>query len=46
MLAMTFPIVTELPQQLEALTRDTFVVTTDRGLPTTPTGSVLRRIVD
>jgi hypothetical protein len=45
-LARTFPNVTKLPEKLEALTSDTFAVTTDRGVRTTATGPVRRRIVD
>jgi hypothetical protein len=43
---MTFPIVTELPQVLEPLSRDMFVETAPRGADTPVVGPVRRRIVD
>ena len=41
---MTFPTVTKLPQKLEPLTEDTFVVSAASGRDVLPAGG--RRIVD
>jgi hypothetical protein len=44
--AMTFPTVIELPQRLEPLTRDTFVMPASSVRAPSPTGPGVRRIVD